>query len=138
MAFKPLHQLLHALTAQEREVVRQAFKGRKQSKQLFVFRYLDELASEFHQEHFEKFCQANGLTDANLRKIKQRLGDDIIDVLREYQAARDPIFKLQQLLANARLLVKKERFELAKDELKKASKQEKKSTRPAFAMTFTP
>ncbi|MEO0728661.1 MAG: hypothetical protein AAFZ63_29255 [Bacteroidota bacterium] len=126
MAFRPLHQLLHALTAQEKEVVRHAFEDRKQSKQLLVFRYLDGLAGDFYQEHFEKFCQTHGLTDANLRKIKQRLTDDIVNLLREYHAAKDPIFKLQQLLANVRLLVQKERFELAKDELKKASKQEKK------------
>ena len=126
MTFQPLHQLLKDLTAPEREAVRLAFKDRKQSKQLLVFKYLDERAGDFQQEHFEKFCQVNGLNNANLRKIKQRLSDDIIDVLREYQAPKDPIFKLQQLLANVRLLVQKERFELAKDELKKASKQEKK------------
>ncbi|MEL6656595.1 MAG: hypothetical protein AAFP77_30525 [Bacteroidota bacterium] len=126
MAFKPLHQLLQVLTAQEREAVRHAFENRKHSKQLLIFRYLDGIAGDFQQEHFEQFCQVNRLTNANLRKIKQRLSDDIIDLLREYQAARDPIFKLQQLLANARLLVNKERFELAKDELKKATKQEKK------------
>lgn len=124
MSFRALHGLLNSLTRKEKEAVDKVFSEKTTSKYSELYKYLSEHLGPFNEGRFRQFCQKRQLKDGTLRNYLKRLKVDVLDELRKVKAKEDAIFTLHQHLANARLLIQKEQFGLAKDELKKADKLE--------------
>ena len=130
MKFSDLHRLIQNLNETEIEVLNSSFENRD-SIFFKLFEFLRALPQPFEEAQVELFCAEHKLNKSSQRTYRNRLLKRINEVLLELNAERDPYFQLQNHLCLARIFIRKECFDLAEEELKKAAALESKIGHPA-------
>ncbi len=125
MKFPVLYDFIHSLD--EKSVVDTFFKESGYNNQTQYFLLYDFLATyhgEFQIDLFEAFLNREGIKASTSRTYSKRIYEQIMNVLLSHKAHEDYFFSVQKHLAQAKILYKKERFDLALIELKAAKKLE--------------
>ena len=129
MNFTQLHHLIQNLNSAEHRQVDNSFED-KESKYYQLYDHLVGQPLPFSEKLLKAFCLKINISEGSLRTYRGRLSKQISRQLLLLDAKDNAFFQMQEHLTIARIYIRKEAYELADEELKKAEKLEKEIVHP--------
>lgn len=129
MNFSDLHQLIHSLNETELQQVEESFDD-KSSNYYLLYDHVATQPSPYSDNLRMVFCEYQGISEGSARTYRGRYLEQISNQLLILDAKQSLYTQLQQRLTKAKIFIRKECYNLAEVELKKAAKLEAEIIHP--------
>ena len=134
MKLPELYRLIQVLTPEEKAALDDHFRNNGYDSQNLYRQFFDYLlgySGRFDEGKFNQFIQNLGIQDSTLRIYRERIYDEVCEVLTLLHSKEDLVLAIRQHLRLAKSFILKKHFVAARKELKKAQKKEDKIKHPA-------